>query len=447
MTTLDQVLSSASNALLVFVLAQSNSVEDFGTVAVLLTFATCWLGFNRGALGTPILLASDLRARDVSIESGYAASWVAATSLMMSSVFLIVGVSINADSVGIAFAIAVIPVAVQDILRFCAIAQGRPRSAAICDAAWVAWMTILYLLNLKSSALSPEATIYLWGAGGIVSGLLLAFFTGSRPRFKKIVSWWRRYQPTRVRFGLVYALNQVGAAAVAIIAATVVGSVATGGLRGAATLFGPIAMLISALPLVFLPHSRHTAASVGDQWRLLVKASLITSGMTLIAALCLWILPAAFGSAILGGTWKYARPLIPFIGTEAAAMCWVVSGYAFLQALGLSAMVLRLKVLQLLVQLVGVFVVGTIFTSALAIAVALSLTGLLTLLVVVAAACITALRSPAAPASVQDETDKPDGSVSTIAGGSYPRTPVPRAVVSIWPAIAALEEDRSKGAK
>lgn len=443
MTTLDQMLSSASNALLVFVIAQSSSVEQFGTVAVLLTFVTTWLGFNRGALGMPILLTSDLPADDVSSESGYATSWAVITSLTMGGVFVIAGGLIDAHSVGIALAISVVPVAAQDVLRFCAIAQGRPRSAVICDAMWAAWMAVLYLVNSTYHALPPEVLVYLWGAGGFVSGLLLAFLTRSRPRYARIFTWWRWYQPARVRFGFVYAANQVGAAAVAVIAATVVGSVATGGLRGAATLFGPIAMLISALPLVFLPHSRNTAASVSNQWRLLVKTSVITSGMTSVAAVCLWILPAEFGSAILGDTWIHAHPLIPLIGIEAAEMCWVVSGYAFLQALGRSLAVVRLRTIQLVVQLFGVLMAGLIFTSALAIAVALSLSGLVTLIVVVATASFFALRSRAPSASIEDVAEAPGGAVFAIANEGKPQTAQPYAAVSPWPAIAVLERDRS----
>lgn len=47
-TTADQVLSSASNALMVFAVAQVSPAEQFGIVALLVTVATTWIGFNRG---------------------------------------------------------------------------------------------------------------------------------------------------------------------------------------------------------------------------------------------------------------------------------------------------------------------------------------------------------------------------------------------------------------
>ena len=76
-TAVDQVLSSASNALMVFVLAQVSSAGQFGIIGLLITVLAVCTGFNRGALGTPLLLTSNLKNRQIVAESGYAAHVVA----------------------------------------------------------------------------------------------------------------------------------------------------------------------------------------------------------------------------------------------------------------------------------------------------------------------------------------------------------------------------------
>jgi hypothetical protein len=49
----DQVLSSASNALMVFVLAQVSSAGQFGIIAVLISMVAACTGFNRGTSHHP----------------------------------------------------------------------------------------------------------------------------------------------------------------------------------------------------------------------------------------------------------------------------------------------------------------------------------------------------------------------------------------------------------
>src|SRR3954467_4188048 len=71
-TTIDQILASASNGLLLFVLAQAATVAEFGVIALLVAIVFTWIGFNRGSLATPILLVSKLSKHQIIVESGYA---------------------------------------------------------------------------------------------------------------------------------------------------------------------------------------------------------------------------------------------------------------------------------------------------------------------------------------------------------------------------------------
>ncbi|MED5812396.1 hypothetical protein VST63_08485 [Mycolicibacterium sp. 050232] len=380
-TTADQVLSSASNALMVFAVAQVSPAEQFGIVALLVTVATTWIGFNRGALGTALLLTSNMHRREIAAEGGYATSWSLVTSVVAGAALLVLSYVFGQFWIGVAFAVSMVAVLAQDVLRFVAIAQARPLVAAICDGLWVAWILAIYLVNLVSSGMSAVASVYLWGAGGLISALLLAAVLRIKPRAYRLVGWWRRYDRARLSFGTVYALNQVGATLVTLTVTVVVSGTAAAGLRGGATLFGPIAMLVSALPMVFVPHARRAASSPGEQWRVLVKTSTLTSGLTAVAGVILAVIPSQLGSAVLGDTWAYASALVVYLGIECAAMCWMVSVYAFFQAQGMSRTVLRVKLFQICLQLGLCLCAGLVVGTAVAVAVSLAVSGIVSALV------------------------------------------------------------------
>jgi O-antigen/teichoic acid export membrane protein len=393
LTTADQVLSSASNALLVFALAQISPVEQFGIIALLVTIVTVWTGFNRGALGTPLLLTSNLNRREIAIESGYALSWALGSGLLAGLIILAAGAAFGQLWSGLAFAISLPAALAQDVLRFAAIALVRPSIAVAADALWTGWMLLIFAANLFGFGGSAEVTIYLWGLGGVLSALILARWSKVGPRYLRIVDWWRTYYPARLRFGSVYAISNLGMVLVTLVAIASVGSVAAAAVRGGMTLMGPIAMLVSALPMVFVPHARRSGNSLYTQQRLLFKTSVITSVMTLLATACLIALPRSGGSALLGSTWDYAVPLIPYIGIAFAAMCWLISAYSFFQAQGADKMVFWLNIAHIGLQVTMTAAAGLLFGTAYAIGVSLAISSCVMAVVAAAGMLASARRA------------------------------------------------------
>jgi O-antigen/teichoic acid export membrane protein len=381
LTTIDQTLSSASNALLLFVLAQLATVAQFGVISLLIAIVTAWVGFNRGAVGTPVLLVSNLTKRDIVIEAGYAVTWSLTSSL--GAIALIVGVGLWTGELALALAFAVVvPVAVvQDVVRFPPIAHGKPMLAVAADGFWVVAMLVLFVVNLTGVHVPVEVAVLLWGLAGLIATAMLMTFGPITPHAHRLWAWWRTYAPARIRFGGAYALTPLTTAGYTLAVTAVAGAAVAGGLRGASTLFGPIAMLIMALPLVFVPHARRTDASAADQWRLLGKTSLITSGLTFTGTAVLLVIPDAIGHAVLGETWGPAMDVAPFIGAEAAANCWMVSVYAFLQAQGMSRKLFRLRVFHVTFQLSSAIVVAVVVQAAVPIAIALAVSCWITVLV------------------------------------------------------------------
>src|ERR1700749_3800138 len=232
-TAVDQLLSSPSNALMVFVLAQVSSAGQFGIIGLLITMVVGGMGFNRGALGTPLLLTSNLTKRQIVAESDHALTWSLYTGALGGVLILTLGAVFHQPWIGLAFAIVLPAVLAQDVLRLSAIALGRPSLAVVADALWTAPMLGIFVANLSGVRESAEFSIFLWAVSGLVSAGILAFRLRVAPHHSRILDWWRTDWPARLRFASVYAVGQIGAAFVTLAAVTTAGSVAAAGIRGA----------------------------------------------------------------------------------------------------------------------------------------------------------------------------------------------------------------------
>jgi hypothetical protein len=372
LTTVDQMLSSASNALLLFVLAQIATVAEFGVIALLIAIFTTWIGFNRGSVGTPILLVSNLRKREILIESGYAMSWTAVNSLGAVALACVIGAVSGQHSLALAFAIALPAVLVQDVLRYPPIACGKPMIAVLSDSFWALFMLTLFIANLAGATISLEVAILLWGLTGLVSASVLAVASSVKPNFHRLWAWWRTYSQTRIRFGGTYATVALSSTATILVVTTIAGVEVAGGLRGASTLLGPISMLIMAVPMVFVPHVRRASTAPRAQWRLLAQTSIATSVLTVVCTVLLLLIPVELGTLVLGKIWAPAISVVPYIGIDSVAICWMVSIYSWLQTQGMGRTLFRLRLLHVGLQLSCCTIAAIIFSSAIAIAVSLA---------------------------------------------------------------------------
>jgi hypothetical protein len=370
-TTVDQVLSSASNALMVFVLAQVSTARQFGIIALLITVLAVCTGFNRGALGTPLLLSSNLKVRQIEAETAYAVTWSLYTGVLGGAVILIFGAVFHHPWIGLAFAVGLPAVLAQDVLRINSIALGRPNLAVMADALWVASMLGIFIANLFGARESAEFSIYLWGLSGLASAGTLASRLRVAPHQSGILDWWRIDWPARLRYGSVYSVGQIGYVFLTVAVVITAGSVAAAGIRGALTLFGPLATLLAAMPMVFVPHARRTGNSLGDQWRLMSRTSSATSVLTLVATGCMMAVPARLGQAMLGASWQETSSVLPYIGVFGAEMCWLVAVCTFFQSQGASRTVLALNALQVGLQVATCFATGLLFGTAIAIVISM----------------------------------------------------------------------------
>lgn len=433
-TSIDQLLSSLSNALLLFTVAQTASVSQFGVISLLVAIFTLLLAFNRGALGSPVLLTSDLPPSDIRAESGYAVTWAAFTGLVAAIPLCTIGAVAGEFAVATLFAAVLPAILVQDILRFAAIAGGRPILAVVSDGWWTVCIAGAFLANIVGATVPAAVAVALWGGSGVAAALLLAVTTGVTPRMYRLGGWWKSYAGARIHFGFGDALSPVYTVAVVFAVTVIVDSAVAGSLRGAATLFGPLALLFAALPLVFVPHVRRSMASPLRQWQLLVRISWVSSGLTALATIAVVAIPRSWGSAIMGSTWDSAVTVIPFEGLAVVAAIWMASVYVLLKSQGRGRAAFWTRILQVVAQLTGCVAGAFVFGTAAGIAAS----GAVLLWVAVVLSVLLAGRVaregvPAQTAEVPDVDDPP-----TAESAEEDRS---------WPMIDVLEREVARSSR
>jgi hypothetical protein len=140
----DQVFSSLSNGLIIYAVAVITAPENFGKIALLLTLLVAAVGLLRGALGTPLLLMGGRARSDIRREGSFAVT----SALLVSPIVggLIWAVSGSGIRLPALLIIAATPIVlVEDVLRYVAIAEGRPHVAALWDGVWFAGSAALLM--------------------------------------------------------------------------------------------------------------------------------------------------------------------------------------------------------------------------------------------------------------------------------------------------------------
>ena len=84
-------------------------------------------------------------------------------------------------------------------------------------------------------------------------------------------------------------------------------------LRGASTILSPLAVLLSALPLVIIPESVRSGTSARAVWRKLCRIGFVGSFAVITVGPALVLLPARVGELILGDSWDYVRVVLPIV--------------------------------------------------------------------------------------------------------------------------------------
>ncbi|MGQ7294797.1 oligosaccharide flippase family protein [Quadrisphaera sp. KR29] len=314
-TFASQAVSSLTNFGFTVLLARSVGVEEFGAFGIAFAVFSFVIGIVRAGVTTPLLVAhsaGDPEARRVaSLESAGAS--VAAG--LLATVLGLVSALVAPEPLGsalLALGLALPCLLLQDAWRQAFFTAGRPRDAAVGDVLWAAGVfAIAGVLHLTGSA-GVFSLICAWGAGALLASTWGWRRVGGLPRVRSALAWMRTHTSQGGRLSLEFLLNMGAINLATFILGAIAGLAATGALRAAQTLLGPMQTFFSALSSFALPVAARQVAA-GDQ-RGMVRFCTTLSALCMAAAAIvtgvLLALPPAVGEALLGETWDSARGVV-----------------------------------------------------------------------------------------------------------------------------------------
>ena len=389
----DQVFSSLSNGLIIYAVAVVTATQNFGEIALLLTFLAAGGCVNRGALGTPLLLTAGRAPSDIRREGSFAFTSALLVSPIVGGVIWALEGPGPPNDVGLGqihlpamlIIVATPIVLVEDVLRYVAIAQGRTHVAAFWDGVWFAGSAALLVATWLH--LPVATTAYLiggWTALAFIAlvGMLVAVRIG--PRLRGYPAWISDGWQHRARYGCEYGLEQTTQFVLLLFVAVVLSPEVTAALRGATALLAPVAIAASAIPLVVIPGSKRLNMPPPQVWRSLARIALVSTCGTFLLGVALLLMPRTVGELVLGRTFEATRMITPIIAFEYAIGAWIIAVSIFFFTFNRSADALKLRVSHVLVMLVmalgGAVLVRTAAGVAAGIATATTLVTVLWLL-------------------------------------------------------------------
>lgn len=275
--TLDQVLSSLSNAIISVAVARRGGAGTLGSYSV--TFATYLvvLGFERALFTEPLLVVPNNETTTDRAEK---------STLSMTTAYLV----LCAGAVGLAgwalhrtelivLAAALPLLGLQDFGRYLAFRRRAPLLAVTLDGIWVLAAGLAFIIWPLTSA---TRAVVAWGMGGALGALPVLIFskpTRLGPAFR---SWKRESSHLGISLageGVAYTL---GSQAFVFLTAAVLGASDLGRIRAAQMLLAPISLAVPAIALFAMPRLAAMSAP-----KTIVKASVAiavaSSGVVLLA--------------------------------------------------------------------------------------------------------------------------------------------------------------------
>jgi hypothetical protein len=370
----DQGLSSASNFLLIVLVARTLDPTDFGTFAIAFGCLTLALGLSRANLGVPLSVDLPNLQDRTSIDLAIARSLGVGTTngAVLGLVIACIAVAVAHDG-GLRAALLVLALTspflvAQDVGRYVAVALGVPGRALVSDLVWVVVAVAVLGLGRLEGADKPVIVAGGWILGGLL-GLLTIRNCLRRPRWSG--SWLWFVNDRRRRHLTLDALTSAVAPLLMIsIVATIVSPTVVAALRGASTLMSPINVAVAAVSLGAVTEITRRDWRAARRFVLLVSIGLAVSAG--LWGLIVLALPDAVGRGLLGDTWPSAHTVLPFSTAEFVGVSIWNGAVALLRASGRTRTSARLRVVYLVLTVMTTTTAAASFGTARAVQVTLA---------------------------------------------------------------------------
>ncbi|MQA34024.1 hypothetical protein [Modestobacter roseus] len=350
-TVVDQVLSSVANFGLTIAVAREVDQVAAGAFAYAFLVLSFGLGVSRAISTDPLVIrfsaaSAEARARAVTAAAGA----MIMLGLVAGLVCALAGVLVG-DVLGAALLLLVLVMPgqfVQDSWRSAAFASRNARRAAANDAVRVVVQFSGLGLCAALGVQDLRWFMVAWAVGAWTAGLfgMWQFRAALSPRAS--VGWLRSNAGLSVRLGAGYAINMGAVTLTTTLLTGMLGLVATGGLRFAQTVLGPMQVAFGALTSFMIPLLARRLAARGAR-TLLRPAVLVSAGATTLCVLVvttLLLLPSSVGEQLLGSSWAGAREVMAPVGVGQCLVALALGGSLPLLAMGRGDLMLRVTSVQ-----------------------------------------------------------------------------------------------------
>jgi O-antigen/teichoic acid export membrane protein len=260
------------------------------------------VGLSRALVSQPLLtLREKIEAGDESVKaSATAVTWLGIAAGALS---ILVGFALQRPEF-VAAGLFMVPLCVQDLLRFAFFQTDRPWRATLLDAIWL--LASLAAFPFIASQESPATAMVLWGAGALlaaVPGLVILRVRPVSP--SRAYRWWRG-QARQLGVGLVLESGAytLGSQASLWVIAVLLGGSDLGLLKAGQTILQPAMICLAAFNMVAIPRMSQAAKGVSPRSVLATSGGAILLAGAVSAAL-VWVGPAIartiFGSDLQPG--------------------------------------------------------------------------------------------------------------------------------------------------
>lgn len=314
LVAIDQVVSSATNMIMVFSLAGMSDDVGFGYAMVAYATFSLLLKASRQFFGVSISLAAESHG-EVRREAG------ASTTLSLAATPILGGLIVAGPLIAgaglmpvvLALAVCVGLALAQDSMRFSLAGQQMYTRLLVADLVWLAF--VLGGLGARIIGLSNPVVIpLLWGLGAAASILQMAPAASHFMTLGSAVTRVRRTFTERTRLASSAVATGASTTVASIVVATVAGPSVAGALAAAGQLMGPVSLFAALFGLLVLPMStRHDAR---DSINIFVVATASIAVLCVFWLSFLLLLPEALGVVLLGETWSAARAVLPIVGVS-----------------------------------------------------------------------------------------------------------------------------------
>ena len=310
-----QVFSSLSNVVIVIAVGRGGGAPSLGRFTLAFGAYLIILGSCRALVSQPLLtLREKLRPRDAAL--GAAATATACLGAGSGVVCVVLGLGLGRPELAVV-GLAMIPLCIQDLLRFAFFQVGRPWGAVLLDGIWL--LVSLAAFPIIVSQGSPALAMSLWGAGALVAAVPGFLILKPRPvGLATSYKWWRS-EARHLGLGLVLEsiAYSIGSQAGLWVIVVLLGDGDLGLLKAAQTILGPAMMALAGFNMLAVPEMAQSGSR--PSMRLMLRMSARALGLIAVAVTGLvWVGPWA-ARILFGSEMHLSRALLIPVAAQYAA--------------------------------------------------------------------------------------------------------------------------------